>query len=141
MFTKIGSLGYGGQHLDTVLPKILMELQGLTLSGPLAGAAANTKLPVTEGIDVQDTIVKVLSFHNGAFTDVTPQTAVSPLEAIGTLTLAGVLAGDKVSVNGKVYTFQALSMTPSTDIPSSDGQVAFSRSRTRRQATAPRGVA
>ena len=117
MLTKIGSLGYGGQSLDTLLPKILTELQGLTLSGPLAGAAANANLPVPEGIDIQDTLVKVLLFNGGVFTDITPQTTIRLLEAKGTMTLAGVVAGDKVSVNSQIYTFQTLAITPSTNVP------------------------
>ena len=110
MLTTVGSLGYGGQHLNDVLAKILIELQGLTESGPLAGATANTAIAVPDngGIDVQDTLVKVLGYNAGTFTSYTTQPTNA--YASGTLTLAGVVPGDNVSVNGSVYTAVAFAI-------------------------------
>jgi phage tail sheath gpL-like len=115
MLTYVGSTGYGGQWLNTVLPKILLELQGLTISGPLAGAGANTAIAVTDGIDTQDTILKSLYFVAGSNpVDVTSSTSIVSLKATGTLTLSGVVAGDAVSVNGKVYSFVVGPQTPTS---------------------------
>lgn len=102
--TKIGSLGYGGQQLNDVLPQILTELQQLTFSGPLAGAAANTAIDVAEGIDVQDTIVKCIGFPTAGGAPVNYTVTPAAVAATGTLTLAGVVAGDVVAVNGENFT-------------------------------------
>jgi hypothetical protein len=134
-FTKVGSLGYGGQQLNHDLPQILIELQGLTVSGPLAGVGASAALAVADngGIDIQDTLLKVLLFNPGSisqsgttpfavtavapsWTDITATTSIVDLRATGTLTVGAVAAADAVSVNGRVYTFAALSVNNSTNV-------------------------
>lgn len=117
MLEYIGSLGYGGQWLNTKLPKALIELQGLKLSGPLAGVAANTAIAVTDGIEIQDTFVKVLGFSTAnGFTDLTADTTIVDLRAQATLTIGAVAPGDSVMVNGKKYTFQSVVMSTSTNL-------------------------
>jgi len=122
-------LGYGGAHLNTTLPKVLAELQGHTISGPLAGAAANTAIAVADGggIDIQDTLQKVVMTsltQSGttpfavtfAQTDVTAHCSIVDRRATGTVTCLNTIAdGDYVTVNGKKYTFKNLgTVTPST---------------------------
>lgn len=114
---KIGSLGYGGQQLNDKLPRVLSELQGLTISGPLTGTTANTAIAVTEGIDVQDSILKVLMFAAGVPSDITSTTSIVDLRAKGTLTLAAVVANDTAVVAGKTYTFKTLVVNLSTNLP------------------------
>lgn len=113
----VTKIGYGGAHLNDTLPKALVELQGLTISGPLTGTTANTAIPVTDGIDTQDSIVKVLMFATGVPSDITSTTTVTDLRAKGTLTLAAVVANDTAVVNGKTYTFKTLTISPSTNLP------------------------
>jgi len=114
------SLGYGGAGLNDRLPKILAELQGLTISGPLAGAGASTAIAVplttdsggTGGIEYTDTILKSF-IQNGTtalITDDTANVTIVDRRAKGTLTLTGVVAGDIVTVDGKNYT--AVNFTP-----------------------------
>jgi hypothetical protein len=115
----INNIGYGGAYLNTKLPNILAELQGLTISGPLAGAAANTPIAVLDGggIEPQDTILKVLMFTAGVPSDITLDTTIVNPAAVGTITLlAGLTTGDMVSVNGKTYSFLAIQLTPSTNM-------------------------
>lgn len=105
---SISLLGWGGKGVNTDLPKAIAELQGLTISGPLTGAASGTAIALT-GIDLGDTVVKAL-MQDGTtaqITDVTSNLSVVDRRAQGTLTLSGVVAGDKVAVNGKTYTFVA----------------------------------
>lgn len=115
------SLGYGGSGLNTTLPGIIAELQGLTFSGPLAGVAANTAIAIAAGftnsaagIDIQDTILKALMVvtSTGVWTDITSTTTITDLRASGTLTLSGVVAADAVVVNGITYTCIALANGP-----------------------------
>jgi hypothetical protein len=113
----VGSLGYGGQQLNHDLPNILKELQGLTISGPLTGAAASTAIAVTDGIEYWDTIVKVLMNAAGTFTDITSTTSAVDRRASGTITLASQpSAGDTITFNGKVYTFASVTVTTSTNL-------------------------
>jgi hypothetical protein len=105
--TNVGKLGYGGQNIHTTLPNTLLELQGHTISGPFAGVAANTPIPVPQGIDSQDTIQKVLTLNGGVLADVTANTTIVDLQATATVTLAGVVAGDKVVIAGTTFTFRA----------------------------------
>jgi hypothetical protein len=116
MLEIVGSLGYGGERLNTRLPKILAELQGLTVSGPLTGAGANTTISVPEGIDIQDTILKCLEFTSGVPSDITSTISIVSDQAQGTITLTtGLVAGDVVKVNGKSYT--AVAGVPSNTNP------------------------
>jgi hypothetical protein len=116
----VGSLGYGGEHLNTDLPKILIELQSLTISGPIAGAGSGVALPVADkgGILIEDTLVKVLSVvtATGVWTDQTAVASIVDLRASGTLTIGAVVAGDTVTVDGRVYTFTAIQMNNSTNL-------------------------
>ncbi len=114
---KVGPLGYGGERLNTRLPKILQELQGFTISGPLTGAAANTPIVVADGIDIQDTIVKALMFASGVPSDITSTVSIVDLRASGTLTLASVVAGATATINGKVYTCTNLVVNASNSSP------------------------
>lgn len=100
------SLGFGGIGLNNTLPKMIAELQGLTVSGPFNGVAQNTEIAIP-GIDLGDAILCVMQHNAGTLTNVTSSASVIDRRASGTLTLAGVVAGDKVSVDGKVYTFVA----------------------------------
>jgi phage tail sheath gpL-like len=61
------------------------------------------------GIEAEDTILKVLVFDGTTAipTDVTAHATITEQRASGTLTLAGIVAADVVSVNGKAYTFVA----------------------------------
>ena len=108
----VKSLGYGGQHLNDVLPRALLELQGLTISGPLTGTTANTNIPVVEGIDLQDTPMKALQFASGVPSDITSTISITDNRPTGTMTVVtGLADGDTCQVNGKTYT--AKSVTPS----------------------------
>lgn len=108
----IKSLGNGGGFLNDKLPRILTELQQLTISGPLTGAAANTAITVPEGIDIQDTVVKALQFASGVPSDITSTISIVDSRATGTITLtAGLAATNVVNVNGKAYT--AVDVVPS----------------------------
>lgn len=115
----INGLGYGGAKLNDRLPRIVAELQGLTISGPLAGAAAATNIPVPEGIDVEDTLLKVLSQSGTtpfALSDITSSCSITDTRPTGSVTInAGLVAGDTVTVHGKVYT--ALAGVPSDTNP------------------------
>lgn len=108
----VKSLGYGGQHLNDVLPRALLELQGLTISGPLTGTTANTNIPVVEGIDLQDTPLKALQFSAGVPSDITSTISITDVRPKGTMTVVtGLADGDTCQINGKTYT--AKSVTPS----------------------------
>lgn len=118
MLVQIGSMGYGGEHLNTVLPKALIELQGLFLSGPLAGTTADTAIAVVDGIDVQDTIVKVLGQTGaGVWSDLTADTTINSLNAQGTITIDGGVAGDIITVDGINYTLSAIELSPTSALP------------------------
>lgn len=110
---QVGSLGYGGERLNTRLPKIIAELQGFTVSGPLTGAGAGVPIVVPEGISTGDTILKNLMFTAGVPSDVTAATSVVDIRSSGTLTLAAVVAGDTAVVRGKTYTAVAFTPNPS----------------------------
>lgn len=114
MFETLNQMGNGGAHLNTRLPKVLAELQGLTFD-VLTGAAANSQINVASGIEIQDTIAKAIQFTAGVPSDCTANVTVVDRRAQGTLTVGAAIAeGDKVTVNGKVYTFKAGTPTTST---------------------------
>ena len=113
----VGSLGYGGERLNTRLPRMVAELQGHTISGPLTGAAANTAILVADGISVSDTVQKALMFAAGVPSDITSTITVVDLRASGTVTLSSAVAGDTVTVNGKVYTLANFWPTPTYNAP------------------------
>jgi|ERR1017187_4105699 hypothetical protein len=117
---NVGSLGYGGERLTSVLPKALAELQGLSID--LVAGAANGTIAIT-GMDIQDTLLKVLAFTAATpvFADITSHVTIASLNAKAVLTLNGVLAGDKVTVHSRVYTFVTATLSPS-----SGGQAPYS---------------
>jgi hypothetical protein len=98
-------LGVGGAGLHDRLPKVLKELQGLTIS-TVAGAAANTKINLA-ALRSEDTIIGATKVASGVPSDVLGTLTVEDLRASGTLTLSGVVAADTAVVNGKTYTFKA----------------------------------
>lgn len=108
--------GHGGSGLsDNSLKRILAELQGVTLS-VLAGAGSGVKMNLA-AIRTQDKLVGVLELVGAGttVTDVTDRlsaTTIADCRAVGTLTLAGLVAGDTAVVRGKTYTFKA---APSID--------------------------
>jgi hypothetical protein len=104
MLQRLNWLGFGGTGIPEALPRAIAELQGLTISGPLAGVAANTFIAVP-GIDPWDTVLKALLFTAGVPSDITANVTVVDRRASATLTLTGVAAGDAVTVNGRTYTF------------------------------------
>jgi hypothetical protein len=115
MQTPIKNLGYGGNGL-TDLQYALAQLQGLTLSGPITGATAGTKMIVPEGIDIQDYIVKGLLQASGGQFSAVPL-IVADDRAVGTITLAGFAATNTVTVDGVVYTGTNTQATPSGALP------------------------
>jgi hypothetical protein len=115
MFEKLDNLGYGGAHLNTRLPKALAELQGLTFTGPVAGALADTAIAVPS-IEVQDTIAKVINMTDLVEVDLATVASVDR-RAKGTVTVINTVAdGDYVTVNGKKYTFKNMVVNPSTNV-------------------------
>jgi phage tail sheath gpL-like len=114
MLEQVKSLGYGGAFLNDKLPRVIAELQGYTISGPLAGVAANNAIAVTEAPEYQDTLQKVLMFAAGVPSDITSSTSIIDRRAAGSFTLSGVVAGDTVTVNGKVYTAVTFASTPTS---------------------------
>jgi flagellin len=104
MLQKINWLGFGGTGMPEALPRAIAELQGFTVSGPLAGVGANTVIAIP-GIDPWDTVIKALLFTAGVPSDITANVSIVDRRASATLTLTGVSVGDSVSVNGKTYTF------------------------------------
>jgi hypothetical protein len=97
-------LGLGGAGIPDVLPKAIAELQGLTISGPLTGGGANTAIAVS-GIELGMSILKALLYTAGVPSDITANISIVDRRASGTLTLASVVAGDTVVVDGKTFTF------------------------------------
>jgi hypothetical protein len=104
MLQKLNWLGFGGTGIPEALPRAIAELQGFTISGPLAGVGANAFIAVP-GIDPWDTVMKALLFTAGVPSDITGNVTIVDRRASATLTLTGVAVGDTVSVNGKTYTF------------------------------------
>lgn len=93
--------------------QVFAELQGLTISGPLAGAAAGTAIACT-GIEIEDTIKKVLleDATSGVIADDTANVTIVDRRAKGTLTVgSGVVDADTVVVAGKTYTFTEVEET------------------------------
>jgi hypothetical protein len=95
--------GHGGAHLsDEVLRNILKEEQGLTFD-LLAGAGANTDIALA-AISDEDTIIMALNNNAGTITDIKGTETILDKRASGTLTAVSAIAGDTVTVNGRVYT-------------------------------------
>lgn len=113
MFEKIATLGYGGKDLNTVLARALIELQSKQTEVLAGSAGAATLLPSTKGLDQRDTLYSAIMYAAGVPSDITAACSIVDLRATGTLTLAGVVAGDVVSVNGKAYTAKTFAMSPS----------------------------
>jgi len=132
---SLRNVGFGGAGGDADVPKVLAELQGLTVSGPIAGAGANASL-VVAGIDSEDTIIKCLDLTTPA--DVAVGTiTILDRRAQGTVTLLGTLVdADTVTVNGKVYTFKNIVVNFTTNlanrvIPITQGSVNVTDAATR----------
>jgi len=105
LFTTSG-IGEGGAGVQDRLPKILTELQNLTISGPLTGAGVSTAIEVT-GIGSEDTIIKAVNLTD--ITEIALNTiTITDRRATGTITLSSIAAGDVVGVNGKNYTAVAV---------------------------------
>lgn len=88
------------------LPKILTELQGLNVSGPIAGATGGTQIAVP-GMETEDTILNITDITTPAAVDLTHVT-ITERRAKGTLTVGTVADGDTIIVNGITYTFKDL---------------------------------
>lgn len=101
---NVTNLGFGGSGIPDSLPKAIAELQGLTLT-VITGAAAGTLMPVP-GMDPEDTIGSVVDLTGLASVDPTTCT-IQGRNASATITcLTTAVDGDKVTVNGKAYTFK-----------------------------------
>jgi hypothetical protein len=83
MLQKINWLGFGGTGIPEALPRAIAELQGFTVSGPLAGVGANTFIAVP-GIDPWDTVIKALLFTAGVPSDITGNVTVVDRRASAT---------------------------------------------------------
>jgi hypothetical protein len=78
------------------------ELQGQTVS-LLDGDSAATKIDLA-AIRLEDTVQSVLHYTAGApLADLTSEVSISDTRATGTITLASVLAGDFVEVDGQRF--------------------------------------
>jgi len=109
------SLGYGGAGINDRLPKILAELQGQNVTLVTGGTAGSAL--ACGSIDHEDTIQSVIRFASGVPSDVTSEASIVDRRASGTITvLTTVVDGDTVTVNGKVYTFKQIVVTPSTNL-------------------------
>lgn len=112
---NVRNLGFGGTGIPDALPQAIAELQGLRLT-VVNGAAAGTVVPIP-GMDPEDTI--------GAAVDLTGQVDINPStitlaerNAKATITcLSTAVDGDKVTVNGKVYTIKDVVVHPSYNTP------------------------
>lgn len=112
---NVQNLGFGGSGIPDAMPKAIAELQGLRLS-VVTGAAAGTVMTVP-GMDQEDTI--------GAAVDLTTPASIDPAtlsiasrNAQATITcLTTCVDGDKVTVNGKVYTFKDIIAHTSYNAP------------------------
>lgn len=99
---SVGNIGFA----DTSrVAKVLAELQGLTVTGPIAGVSQGEVIEIPN-LEIEDTLVKAIDM-----------TALEPLDlanfqivdrrAYGTLTIQTTLAdGDYVTIDGKRYTFK-----------------------------------
>lgn len=88
------------------IPKILKELQGLSIS-VLAGATADTKIDLA-AIRQEDTVVAALLNDAGSFSDITANHSIVDTHASGTLTIAADRAANgTAAVAGRVFTFKA----------------------------------
>lgn len=115
MLETINSLGHGGQGIPD-LAKVISELQGLTISGPLTGAGASVAIAVPN-IEHTDTVLKCLELVDGVPEDRTADTTIVDRRATGTLTLTDVIAGNTAVVRGVTYTAVTFTRTPSNGMP------------------------
>lgn len=93
------------------LPRIAKELQGLTFT--LLAGQTTPDLHALSTILPEDTIVSALNNNAGTITDITANVSIVDAKASGTLTCVSVVAGDTVTVAGKVYTAVANGTAPS----------------------------
>jgi phage tail sheath gpL-like len=111
----VKGVGFGGSGTPDYVPAALAELQGLTAS-LVVGAAANTAIAVPD-ILPEDTVVSVLNMTD-LVTIPPANVSTSGGQASGTMqVLAGVVTNDKVTINGKIYTFKAVPINPSQNYP------------------------
>lgn len=99
---------------DPRLVRAVAELQGLQVS-LLTGAGASVAIAVPN-IEIEDTILAALNFTDGT-TLTLSHVSINDRRAYGTLTIGtGLVDGDKVSVNGKVYTFTEMVESITTNV-------------------------
>lgn len=79
----------------------ILELQGQTVS-LLAGGANASKLDLA-AIRLEDTVYSVLHNTAGVLVDLTSEVSIFDTRATGTITLASVVAGDFVEVDGQRF--------------------------------------
>jgi hypothetical protein len=99
---SLAGLGRGGAGLHDQLPGVLQELQGLTFS-VLAASDADTKIDLA-AIRQEDTVVSAIHIVTGDFVDETANITISDTHASGTIALSTAVAGNTVTLNGKLYT-------------------------------------
>lgn len=105
----LNGIGYGGPEGQR-LNRILQQLQSRKTE-VLAGAAATTQINVT-GMEDDSQIESVIRYVTGTPSDITAEAVPVNRRAKGTLTLTGIVAGDRVSVDGVEYTAVANSGAP-----------------------------
>jgi len=112
---NVQNLGFGGSGIPDALPKAIAELQGMKMS-VVTGAAAGTVVAVP-GMDPEDHIGAVVNLTD--LVDVAMNTiSIKGRNAEATITcLATAVDGDKVTVNGKAYTFKDVVVHPSYNAP------------------------
>jgi hypothetical protein len=112
---NVRNLGFGGTGIPDAMPQAIAELQGMRLS-VVTGAAAGTVVPVT-GMDPEDHIGAVVNLTD--LVDVALNTiTIGARNASATITcLTTAVDGDKVTVNGKAYTFKDVVVHTSYNTP------------------------
>jgi Mu-like prophage tail sheath protein gpL len=102
------------RHLGEALPKIVEELQGLTIS-LVTGAGANAEVAV-ESMEAEDTIAKIINMTDLTEMDLA-NVSIGDRRASGTLTVLDTLeSGDVIVVNGKTYTFTEMYESITTNV-------------------------
>lgn len=79
----------------------------------LVGAAIGAVLASMKGVTPNDTLESALLYSGGVPSDITDTISIVSLKATGTITLAGVVAGDKVVIGGKDFTAITFDVNPS----------------------------
>jgi hypothetical protein len=112
---NVKNLGFGGTGIPDALPKAVAELQGMKMQ-VVTGAAANTVVPVS-GMDPEDHIGSVVNLTD--LVDVALSTiSIAERNAKATITaLTTAVDGDKVTVNGRVYTVKDVIVSTSYNTP------------------------